>query len=52
VAKDMPCCGCSGLEELQYLYSSPNIIKVIESKEMRLMGHVAQMGKVEMHTKF
>jgi hypothetical protein len=32
-------------EELNYLYSSSNIIGVIKSRRMRLVGHVARMGK-------
>jgi hypothetical protein len=32
-------------EELNDLYSSPNIIRVIKSKRMRWAGHVARMGK-------
>ena len=32
-------------EELIDLYSSPNIARVIQSKRMRLVGHVARMGK-------
>jgi len=32
-------------EELNDLYSSPNIIRVRKSKRMRGTGHVAQMGK-------
>jgi hypothetical protein len=31
-------------EELYDLYSSPNIIRVIESRRMGLAGHVARMG--------
>jgi hypothetical protein len=31
-------------EELHNLYSSPNIIRIIESRRMRLAGHVAIMG--------
>jgi hypothetical protein len=31
-------------EELNDLYSSPNIIRVIKSRRMRLAGHVARMG--------
>ena len=30
-------------EELNDLYCSPNILKVIKSREMRLAGHVARM---------
>jgi hypothetical protein len=32
-------------EELNDLYSSPNIIRVIKSRRMRWAGHVARMGK-------
>jgi hypothetical protein len=32
-------------EELTDLYSSPTIVKVIESKRMRWVGHVARMGE-------
>jgi hypothetical protein len=32
-------------EELHNLYSSPNIIRMIESRRMRWGGHVARMGK-------
>jgi hypothetical protein len=38
-------------EELNDLYSSPNIIRVIKSR-MTWAGHVARMGKREMHTGF
>ena len=31
-------------EELNYLYSSPNRLRVIKSKGMRWAGHVARMG--------
>ena len=31
-------------DELNYLYSSPNIVRVIKSRRMRLAGHVARMG--------
>jgi hypothetical protein len=37
-------------EELNDLYLSPNIIRVIKSKRMRWAGHVARMGEV--HTGF
>jgi hypothetical protein len=32
-------------EELNCLYSSPNIIRVIKSRRMRWVGHVARMGE-------
>ena len=32
-------------EELNDLYSSPNIVRVIKSKRMRWAGHVAHMGE-------
>jgi len=32
-------------EELNYLYSSPNIVRVIKSRRMRWAGHVACMGE-------
>jgi len=31
-------------EELNDLYSSPNIVRVIKSRRMRLAGHVGRMG--------
>jgi len=31
-------------KELNYLYSSPNIVRVIKSRRMRWAGHVARMG--------
>jgi hypothetical protein len=37
-------------EELNDLYSSPNIIRVIKSRRMGWAGHVARMGKREVHT--
>jgi hypothetical protein len=39
-------------EELNDLYSSPNIIRVIKSRRMRWAGHVARMGEREVHTGF
>jgi len=33
-------------EELNDLYSSPNIVRVIKSRRMRWAGHVAHMGEV------
>ena len=32
-------------EQLNNLYSSPNIIRAIKSKRMRLAGHVARVGE-------
>jgi len=32
-------------EELSDLYSSPNIVRVIKSRRMRWVGHVARMGE-------
>jgi hypothetical protein len=32
-------------EVLHNLYSSPNIIRMIESRRMRWAGHVARMGE-------
>ena len=32
-------------EELKGLYSSPNIVRVIKSRRMRWVGHVARMGE-------
>jgi hypothetical protein len=32
-------------EKLHNLYSSPNIVRVIKSRRMRWMGHVARMGE-------
>jgi hypothetical protein len=31
-------------KELQDVYSSPNIIRIIKSRRMRWAGHVARMG--------
>jgi hypothetical protein len=39
-------------EELNDLYSSSNIIRVIKSRRMRWAGHVASMGKREVRTGF
>jgi hypothetical protein len=36
-------------EELQNLYSSPSIIKMIKSRRMRWTGHVARMGRRGIH---
>ena len=32
-------------EEIYYLYSSPNIVRVKKSRRMRLEGHVARIGE-------
>jgi hypothetical protein len=32
-------------EELSDLYSLPNIVRVVKSRRMRWMGHVARMGE-------
>ena len=32
-------------EELNDLYSSPNIVRAVKSRRMRLAGHVARMGE-------
>jgi hypothetical protein len=39
-------------EELNDLYSPPNIIRVIKPRRMRWAEHVARMGKREVHTRF
>jgi hypothetical protein len=39
-------------EELHNLYCSPSIIRIIKSRRMRSAGHVAQMGRREMHIGF
>ena len=39
-------------EELNDLYSSPNIVRVIKSRRMRWAGHVACMGRGEANTGF
>jgi hypothetical protein len=37
-------------EELNDLYSSPNIIRVIKPRRMGWAGHVERMGRGEVHT--
>jgi len=39
-------------EELNNLYCSPNIARVIKSRRMRWAGHVALMGRGEAYTEF
>jgi hypothetical protein len=33
-------------------YASPNIIRMIKSRRMKLAGHVASMGVMKMHARF
>jgi hypothetical protein len=37
-------------EELNDLYSSPNIVRVIKARRMRWAGHVARVGSGEMYS--
>jgi len=37
-------------EELNHLYSSPNIVQVIKSRRTRWAGHVARVGRGEAYT--
>jgi hypothetical protein len=39
-------------EELHNLYCSTSIIGMIKSRRMRWAGHVARMGRREMHIEF
>jgi hypothetical protein len=39
-------------EELNYLYSSRNIVRVIKSRRVRWAGYVARMGKGEVYVGF
>jgi hypothetical protein len=39
-------------EELNYLYCSPHIVRVIKSRRMRWAGHVARMGRGKACTGF
>jgi hypothetical protein len=39
-------------EELDYLYSSPNIVRVMKSKRLRLVVYVVQMGREDACTGF
>jgi len=40
------------IEELNDLYFSPNIVRVIKSRKKRWAGHVARMGRGEVYTRF
>jgi hypothetical protein len=42
----------ANVEELDDLYSSPNIILMIKLRRMRWVRHVACMGGGEVHTRF
>jgi hypothetical protein len=37
-------------KKLYALYSSPDVIRVIKSRRLRWAGHVARMGRREVHT--
>ena len=37
-------------EELNDLYSSPSVVRVIKSRRMRRAGHVASMGRAQVYT--
>jgi len=39
-------------KELNDVYSSPNIVRVIKSRRMRWAGHVARVGRGEAYTGF
>jgi hypothetical protein len=39
-------------EELRNLYSFPSIIRMIKSRRMKWVGHVARVGRREMHIGF
>ena len=39
-------------EELNDLYSLPNIVRVVKLRRMRWAGHVARMGRRETYTGF
>ena len=43
---------CLANEELNDFYSSPNIVRGIKSRRMRLAGHVSHMGRGESYTGF
>jgi hypothetical protein len=39
-------------QKLSYLYSSPNIFRMIRPKRMRWAGHVARIGDREVYARF
>jgi hypothetical protein len=39
-------------EEFFNLNSSPDMIRIIKSRSMRWVGHVARIGRIEMHIGF
>jgi hypothetical protein len=39
-------------DELHSLYSSPNIVRVIKSRRLGWVGHVARMGEGKVFTRF
>jgi hypothetical protein len=39
-------------DELNDLYCSPNIVRVIKSRRMKWSGHAARMGRGEVYTRF
>jgi hypothetical protein len=39
-------------EEIHNLYFSPNIIRRIKSRRTRIVGHVARIKRIGMHTGF
>jgi hypothetical protein len=39
-------------DELHNLYSSPDIIRMIESRRLRWAGHVTRMGRRRMHIEY
>jgi hypothetical protein len=42
----------SGMEKINDVYSSPDIVWVINSRRMRWVGHVAHMGRGEVFAGF